>query len=131
MSDFIAFLVSTGGALLVIGAVAVWVVGRPGSRVARRLLLWTAAAYLLASIYAVPYSISRMLVIGYSALTPADLPHGRVAIVVLSGGISFVENWDGGAWPVMDAASAARVWEAYRLYRLTADAWVVSSEGAR
>jgi uncharacterized SAM-binding protein YcdF (DUF218 family) len=131
MSDVVAFVFSIGGAAVAMAALGLWLWRSPSSRTPRRLLLWVAASYLALSTYAVPYVLSRALVIGYKELTPADLPRGRVAIVVLAGGIKFLENWRGEAMAHMDEPTAARVWEAYRVYRFTPNAWVISSEGSR
>ena len=128
MGWIIDFVISHSGLVVSLLAAALWISFRPATRVARRVLLALVAAYTLASIYAIPYALSRALVVGYKPVTAGDLPAGRTAIVVLSAGSGSVDDWDGRRFFYVEAVAASRTWEAHRVYRMVPDAWVIASE---
>lgn len=130
MSDLVRFLFSTSGALVSLLAAIVWIACRPRSAPARRVLFVVAIAYAFASIYVVPAAIGRVLSAGYRPFTIADAPPGRTAIVVLGSGAARVQGWDRQlSIEVTPAVEAARVLEAWRVYRLIAPALVIASGG--
>ena len=86
--------------------------------------------YTLASLYALPYAMSRVLVAGLHQFSPADLRPGPTAIVVLGSGAVVARDWDQRQLSLPDGPGAAPVLEAYRVYFLAADQWVISSGGA-
>ena len=108
--------------------VAVAVSMRPHSRMARRVALAVAVAYLLASVYAVPAFVVSVLARPYHRFVAADVRGGRVALVVFGAGDEDVAGWtDHVAIP--NAVAASRVLEAQRVYRLVQPEWIVSSGG--
>jgi uncharacterized SAM-binding protein YcdF (DUF218 family) len=130
MASLVWFVFSLRGLIAACGVAAVWVLRRPASRTARRVLMGAVGGFALASLYAVPYGVSRLLTRGYQPLAAADVAAGRVAIVVLGAGEHDIEAWDGTSMPVIDPMEASRVLEAARVYRLLPDAWVITSGGA-
>lgn len=129
MTELVAFLVSYRGLIVAFSVCGLWLGFRPGSRVARRFLFFVTIAYTLSSIYLIPYGLSRLLVAGYRPLSASNVPQGRIAIVLLEGQSDFVENWSGRAYAYPNRLSAVRLWEAYRVYRLVPNAWLICSEG--
>jgi uncharacterized SAM-binding protein YcdF (DUF218 family) len=129
MASFIAFVCSVGGLVAWLLVVAAWIAWRPQSRGARRVLTIIAVVYLLASVYAVPLGVSRILVRDYGPFTAADAPTGHVAIVLLSGSEGFTRDWDGRWHAVFPGESADRIFEAARISALMPDADIISSGG--
>src|SRR5262245_19392217 len=117
--------------ILVLALVAVWWATARGARPGRwRAVLGVIVLYGVMGTYAVPYAISRLLVIGYSPLlSPTDVA-GRTVIIVLGAGQRPISAWDGTVWPVTNASSAARSAEARRVYGLYPDAVVIASGGS-
>jgi uncharacterized SAM-binding protein YcdF (DUF218 family) len=130
MAALVRLVFSFGGLLMILAAGGLWLARRPTSHAARRLIILAAVAYTLSSIYVIPYALSRLLVLGYQPLSASIIPPGRVAIVLLDGGSDFVENWEGHQFAFPARVNAARLWEAYRVYGLAPEAWVICSEGA-
>ena len=128
MGWIVGFVTSHRGLIVSLLAAALWIRFRPASRAARRFLLAIVAAYTLASIYAIPYALSRALVVGYKPVSASALPAGRTAIVVLSAGAGAVDDWDRRRFYYMSPEAASRTWEAHRVYRMMPDAWVIASE---
>src|ERR1700704_503328 len=116
MGWFVGFVISNGGLIVCLLTAALWIRFRPASRAARRFLLAVVAAYTLASIYVIPYTLSRALVVGYRPISAGDLPAGRTAIVVLSAGGGSVDDWDRRRFFFLGRAGASRTWEARRGY---------------
>src|SRR5215510_9455133 len=107
---------------------ALWIWRRPHSVSARRFLLAAAVFYTLASVYAVPRFVSRILTTGYDQFTERDTPRGTTAVVVLGGGREFVPGWD-DSWALLNPVGAARILETRRVFRIVDPAWVISSGG--
>jgi len=129
MGSFLSFLFSPDGVIAALLASALYVCVRPGSASARRFLVAAAVAYGVASIYAVPAAVARVLTHNYHRFDRADVGPARTAIVVLGGGSDTVDGWDGGRTGILGGDSAARVLEAARVSREIPDAVVVSSGG--
>src|SRR5712692_6183277 len=129
MSALVDFAFSLAGLFVALISGVLWLSVRPASRHSRRFLLGVVIAYLLASIYVVPYTIGRILVIGFHEFSASDVPPGPTAIVVLGGGGVTVRDWQHERLSVPGAAAAARILEAFRVYRLLPDAWIISSGG--
>jgi uncharacterized SAM-binding protein YcdF (DUF218 family) len=130
MGSIVGFVISYRGLIVALLAAALWIRFRPTSRAARRVAIAVLAAYSLASIYLIPYTLSRALVAGYEPLSAAGLPAGPAVIVVLSGGSGYVDGWDGRRWRHMVSVTASRTWEAHRVHRLKPDAWVIATDSA-
>ncbi len=128
MNSVVRFFVSTTGAVAALLVAALWLWRRPHSRSARRFLLASAIFYSLASVYAVPAIVGRMLSIGYHEFTAADVPPAPAALVVLGSGALVVRGWDDRVDLMTDIA-AARVLETARVFRLMDPAIVISSGG--
>jgi uncharacterized SAM-binding protein YcdF (DUF218 family) len=130
MAAILYFVFSLGGFLVFLAAAALWLSLRPASPAGRRFLVLAIGLYGLLSVYAVPYLLSRPLVAGYHALSAEDIPQGRIAIVILSAGNNFAEDWSGRRFFYLNRINASRMWETHRVYRLAHDAWVISSEAS-
>jgi uncharacterized SAM-binding protein YcdF (DUF218 family) len=130
MAHVVRFFFSTTGALVCMMAAVAWTSLRPRSAAARRALLAISIAYALASIYAVPDAVGRVLSAGYRRFTAADAPPGRTAVVVLGADAVRVRGWDDDlSLSLMTRVEGARVLEAWRVFRLVAPAVVVTSGG--
>src|SRR5581483_7637287 len=122
MSAAIGAVFSATGAMLTWTAVAVWILLRPQSRAARRMLAAAVCFYLAASTYVVPAAIARVWNAGFHEFVAADLGHSpnslpsRVAVVVLGGGAETAVGWE-GTLSSLNAVATARVEEAIRVYR--------------
>jgi uncharacterized SAM-binding protein YcdF (DUF218 family) len=129
VSALVSYLLSAGGAVLVLVVAAVWTWRRPGSSRVRRLLMVAALGYFAFSCYGLSYTTGRLLVAGFRPLTKADVPDGPAAIVVLGSGTHTARDWDDARFPVLDRVSAGRVLEAVRVFKLTDAAWIIASGG--
>ena len=129
MTALVSHFLSSGGIILVLLAAAIWLWRKPGSRHARRFLIVTAIVYSALGCYALSYATGRLLVAGLRPFTKADLPAGATAIVVLGSGTFSASDWDNGRLDVPDRASASRVLEAFRVFKITDAAWVIASGG--
>jgi uncharacterized SAM-binding protein YcdF (DUF218 family) len=130
VESFLTFVFSLAGLMAAAILSACWIGARPGSRTARRTLLSVLAFYCGASLYAVPYALSRVLARGFVEVRESDLPNAPLAIVVLGSGSPVFKGRDGTQLAFLDVAGAIRVLEAQRIYRLAKDPWVISSGGA-
>jgi uncharacterized SAM-binding protein YcdF (DUF218 family) len=128
MSDVVRLALSATGAICALIAAALWIWRRPHSRAARRFLLTVSAVYALAGTYAVPALAGRVLTAGYRPFTGADAPARHTALVVLGSGTLTVTGWD-GSLSSMTEIEAARVLEAWRVFRLIAPELVITSGG--
>lgn len=128
MSRLIDVVFSTTGAVLALFIAAVWIAARPRSNAARQFVFSIATFYLLASMYAVPAGLSRLLAIGYAPLEHVDVSPDKTAIVILGAGDDVVFGWDDRI-SVPNATAGARVLEAWRIYRLLNPRWIISSGG--
>jgi uncharacterized SAM-binding protein YcdF (DUF218 family) len=128
VSQFFYSVFSSGAALELLAATAIWVVLRPRSSAARRTLIVIALFYLVISIYAVPAFVANLLARPYHRFDSADVPQGRVALVVFGAGGDRVSGWDDRVW-IPTAIVTSRVLEAARVYRIAKPQWVISSGG--
>src|SRR2546428_3719301 len=122
MSRFLDFLFSATGALVVLFISAVWIAARPRSTAARLFVVSVGIFYLLASMYAVPAAVSRLLTIGYQRLERIDESPHKAALVLLGAGDEVGFGWDDRI-SVPNAVAGARVLEAWRVYRLVKPHW--------
>ena len=129
MSALVSQLLSSGGVALVLFVGALWMWRRPASSRARQYLLGGALVYAALSCYAISYASGRLLVAGFRPLTRADVPPGPAAIVVLGSGSVVARDWDDARLAVLDRASAERVLETIRVFKMTDAAWVIASGG--
>lgn len=129
MTSLISFVFSLTGLTALVAFTAVWVLLRPGSRVARRALAAAVLGFVLVSSYVVPYALSRSLAGSYGSVQPGQILSGRTGVVLLGTGNSEAIAWDGTSVPVVDPVTASRIAEAARVYRLAPEAWVISSAG--
>ena len=123
------FLLSVRGLVIALIACVWWLHTRPLSAAARHALVWIVTAFTLASVYIVPYAAMRLLAHGYHSLTPADVPRGPTAIVVLSAGNITVVDRDKESFAILEPVSAARVLETARVFKMLPGATVISSGG--
>lgn len=129
MSSVVAFAFTYGGLFVALWLAAAWRALRPGSTAGRRLVTSVLVFYTLASVYVVPYSVSRILVGRFEPYRVGADVSSSVAILLLGSGAQAVTAWDGSRIGLLDPASAARVAEAARLYRISPNSWVISSGG--
>jgi uncharacterized SAM-binding protein YcdF (DUF218 family) len=125
----LSFIFTTDAVVLSLVVMAVWVAWQPASRLARRTLLSVAIFYALISTFAVSYAAGRLLVAGFEPFARSHVPAGRSAIVVLGSGSVTVRDWDDREFSNVDYSAAARVLEAWRVYRLVDPAVVIASGG--
>jgi uncharacterized SAM-binding protein YcdF (DUF218 family) len=128
MSAALDALFSPFGLVVALLLSASWIWCRPHSLGARRFLLIAAVFYTLASVYEVPPLAARLLATGYDRFTERDATTATTGVVVLGGGTEFVHGWD-DSWNMLDAVGAARVLEAWRVFRTVDPAWIISSGG--
>ena len=128
MSTFLGLLFSTSGIVVSMLIAALWLWRRPSSVVARRFLFVAALGFTCASIYVVPFGVSRLLTLGYHQFGASDVGHGTTAVVVLGGGDEFVAGWTDQI-TVTTPVEAARVLEVWRVFRLISPEWIISSGG--
>jgi uncharacterized SAM-binding protein YcdF (DUF218 family) len=129
MAAVIDFLLSSPGLAVVLAAAALWLAWRPHAPAVRRFIQAAAAAYLLSTIYLVPFGVASALLTRHlRPLTSADVPPGRKAIVILGAGGGTVRG-AAGQVGIMNYDTGARMLEGYRVYRMTAAEWIVSSGG--
>ena len=132
MSLLLSLLFSPSGVVVSMVVAALWLWRRPSSVAARRFLFIAALCFTCASIYVVPFGVSRLLTLGYHQFSAADLGqggHGTTAVVVLGGADEFVEGWTDHI-TVTTVGEASRVLEASRVFRLTSPVWLISSGGS-
>jgi uncharacterized SAM-binding protein YcdF (DUF218 family) len=122
-------LFSTGGVLLVVLVITLWLIVRPRSRAPRICLAFAVAAYTVMSIYPIPHAVSGWWSRGFVPLTKDAVPAGRVLVVILGSGSYTAVDWAGGRAAVPDPIGLERTAEAARLYHLIDPAWIVSSGG--
>jgi uncharacterized SAM-binding protein YcdF (DUF218 family) len=129
-ADALSYLLSAGGAIVIITFTAVWLAVAPASRRARRTLVIVVIGLAFLSIYGFQYLVARLLI---WPLTPFDASQAdatrRTAIVVLGSGSVNTLDWDGQTRSYVDRTGAIRVTEAVRVFRLVDPAFVVSSGG--
>jgi uncharacterized SAM-binding protein YcdF (DUF218 family) len=130
VAQFVWFLFSSGGAIVVLVAGVAWTVVSRGSRNSRRFLIAAALLYWAAGAYIVPETVKRLFFVsGYAPLTRADVPPGRTAVLLFgSGGYQF-RDWSGNRFSVVDRIGASRLLEAARVFRLLDADYILSSGG--
>jgi len=128
-TELVWFLFSTGGAILVLGLLSLFVVVRPKSSGARTLLALAAVSYWVASTWHVSQFAIEALGQDFDAFDATDVPEGRVAVVVLGSGSFTARDWDDATLSITDPWATGRVLEAARVFRLVDPAWVISSGG--
>lgn len=129
MSYFLNFALSVNGLVIALLLAAAWHWLLPRSTGARRFLISVATLYTLASIYAVPFTISRLLCTGYHRFDRTDLPRNSTSVVVLGAGGESVQGWNDRLFP-MNSVAAARVLEASRVFTMVSPVWLISSGGS-
>ena len=127
MSSVASFVFSTAGVVTAFAVSAVWLALRP-SAATRVWVIGVAAGYLLSSVYAAPMAVASLLASPFHRFGTADVPAGRVALVIFGAGDEAVYGWTERV-DIPNAVAAARVLEASRLYGLAHPAWVISSGG--
>jgi uncharacterized SAM-binding protein YcdF (DUF218 family) len=128
MSALLNELFSVSGIVICLLVAALWVWRRPSSRGARRFLLVVAISASGASIFVVPYAVSRLLTHGYRQFSASDVSSGTTVVVVLGSGDEWVAGWSDHL-TVMKPTEAERILEAYRVFRLISPEWIISSGG--
>jgi uncharacterized SAM-binding protein YcdF (DUF218 family) len=130
-SDVIRYALSSGGLIIVLLGIALWVTQSAGSPRSRRVLLVVSVAFAIVSIYAGQFLLAQAIVGSLRPFAAADAaPNRRTAIVILGSGSIGVEDWDGHRYSLPDRPAMARVLEAARVYRLVDPAFVISSGGS-
>ena len=129
MAQFINAIFSVTGFGVLAAVGAAWLARRPASAAARRFIVGVVATYVVLSIFVVPYTVGRLLVLGYHPFTAADVPRGRTAIVLLGAGGTTTVDWTGEHYSLLERVGAARVLEAVRVFRMMPDAVIISSGG--
>lgn len=128
MSRLDSFFFSTGGAVFTLFVAVTWLARRPRSGAARRFAVVAASVYAIASIYAVPAAVSVLLTKTYHRFEQADVPPGRIALVIFGAGVEQIGGWE-ERLSIPSSIAVARVLEAWRVYRLARPEWVISSGG--
>jgi uncharacterized SAM-binding protein YcdF (DUF218 family) len=128
-ADFLWFIFSSGGVVLVFLLAVAWLFLKPKSRAARIVLVFAVLGYAAASIYPIPHAIERWLASPFHPLTRADVAAGRTVVVLLGSGSSRREDWSDVRFSLLDPIGFERTLEAARLYRLLNPDYVISSGG--
>jgi len=130
VSDLAYLAFSTPGVVyalvVVVVALALW----PRAALVRAAAAALALGYIAASTYGAPALVARALARPYHRFGPADVPPGRVALVIFGAGDEEVAGWSEHV-ALPNTVAAARVLEAWRVYRIANPAWVISSGGNR
>jgi len=129
LTALVNLIFSVSGILIALLVGVLWLNASPQSKRPRRLLSYVAAAYILSTVYALDYAVSRLLVIGLRPFAATDVPAGRTAIVVLGAGSFTARDWNDNEYSMVDGIAASRVLEAARVYKLVNPELVVSSGG--
>jgi len=108
---------------------AVWSLRSSTSKALRVFLFAAACAYWFASADYVARGLASLLAAGYRPLTRADVPAGSTAVVVLGSGAYQVGDWSRDHYSVVDRIGAARLLEAWRVFRMLDASYVISSGG--
>ena len=129
MSDLGWFVFSAGGAIVFLIVGAIWALMSRGSRASRRYLAAIALLYWIFSADIVPEIARRLISVGYTPLTRADVPPGRIAVVLLGSGSFQFRDWSENHFAVVDRIGASRLLEASRVFRLLDADYIISSGG--
>ena len=125
----VRFLLSSGGVTVVLASLGLWILWRPKAWKARRSFVLAAITYALLGYYPLPLRVGNWLSSPFRPLTRADVPTGRVAVVLLGSGTDTQVDWSGNVFSVLDPVGAERTLEAVRVFKLLDAAWVISSGG--
>lgn len=128
---FKSYLLPGSMALLLIGlmiGVGLLLAGERGRRWGRVWLIGLLAGYWVLATPAFASSLEGWLSRGYAPITSSEQAAGAQAIVVLSGGSASFEA-PAGRIESLSEATAIRLLEGARLYRLLDEPWVVLSGG--
>jgi uncharacterized SAM-binding protein YcdF (DUF218 family) len=128
MARVFYFVCSPDGALVVFLAAAIVGWTRPRSIATRRLVLLAAVIYATASTYAVPAALTRLWTISYRPFQGSDVSRRPTAVVLLAAGELQIVGWS-DRMSLMSDVEAARVLEAWRVFKLISPDWIVSSGG--
>lgn len=129
MNALVYFVFSPTGAVTALLLAAIWIARRPKSPAARRFLFAVAMFYAIASAYAVPATVTRILTVGYHPFVASEKPPGQVALVALGSGALAIQGWEDRR-DLITGIGAARVLETVRVFRLIDPAIVISSGGS-
>ena len=129
MSDLVRFIFSIGGLLCALIAGGAWMIARPSSRAARRVLVTIVMLYVVASFQLVSHAAKELLTRQFHPLKAADVPPGRTAVVILGSGSFMAHDWSENGVAQNDGVGADRVIEAVRIFKLIQPEWMVSSGG--
>jgi len=129
MSAALGFALSLGGFVTCSVGAILFILAKPGSRIARRLLVLVIAVYACFSIYGISHRFVAALSSAYMPFAAEDVPRGQTAIVVLGSGGYTIRDWAGNELSTPDAYAASRALEAARVYRLVNPAYVIASGG--
>jgi len=110
-------------------AATAWVFAKPKSAAPRNFLLTIALTYSVLSIYPIPHAVERWIAAPFHQLTPADVPSGPSAVVLLGSGGYRREDWSGKRMSALDSIGMERTLEAARVYHLVHPEWIISSGG--
>ena len=125
----VRFLLSSGGVTVVLASLGLWNLRRPKAPGARRAFVLAAVTYALLGYYPSSQRGADWLTSPFQPLTRADVPPGRVAVVLLGSGTDTQVDWSGNVFSVLDPIGAERTLEAARVFKLLDATWVVSSGG--
>jgi uncharacterized SAM-binding protein YcdF (DUF218 family) len=129
-ADALSYLLSAGGAIVIITFTAVWLAVAPTSRHARRTLAIVVISLAFLSIYGIQYLVARLLIWPLTPFDPSRADSSRrTAVVVLGSGSVNTLDWDGQTRSYVDRTAAIRVTEAVRIFKILNPAFVVSSGG--
>jgi uncharacterized SAM-binding protein YcdF (DUF218 family) len=93
------------------------------------LSLFVLLIVFLASVYAVPAGVCRLMNRGRRQFAGTDATREPTALVILSGRVNFRRDIKGVRRAVLSRSCDARVREAVRVYELIAPRWVISTGG--
>lgn len=129
-ADFVRYLLSAGGVIVVFLLASLWTFAADRSRRSARVAFAVALAFTLLSIYGLQIVVARALVGSLKPFHKTDVIAGRrTAIVILGSGSAVAEDWDGRTFAFADQAAMSRTLEAARVFRLIDPAVVIASGG--
>lgn len=129
MTDPVGFVISLGGFVVLSLATTLFVIARPESKWARRILVLIVSSYACMSIYGISHVFVVALGAPYHPLAAADVPTGPAVVVVLGSGGYTARDWSGNEYSTPDGFAASRALEAARLFHLIDPAYVITSGG--
>src|SRR5919204_955967 len=121
MSEALKYVFSVGGFAVASLIAILWMLARPRSGSARKPIVVITLIYVFATLRAVPWLLSRPLVVGLQPLA-THARAGPGVIVLLAAGPATVHERH-QRLGVLDLMTAARVLEAAHVFRLFDSAW--------